>query len=91
MKSSRSGVCEASKCFAEATTMVRVSAGIINGRQIAIPLSLCSNCVRKFDIIKEKEEEGLAPQRPKPNGNHLRTDDNTASQRMNQLGSVINE
>ena len=60
------GVCEAQKCFAKATTLVRVSAGVINGHQIAIPLSLCNNCVRKFDIIKEKEGEGLAPQRPNP-------------------------
>lgn len=52
------GVCEASKCFAKATTIVRVSAGVIAGHQISIPLSLCGNCVRKFDIIKEKEGVG---------------------------------
>lgn len=70
MKSRVNGVCEAQKCFAQATTMVRVSAGVINGRQIAIPLSLCNNCVGKFEIINENEGDeqgkGLAPVRSNP-------------------------
>ena len=75
-------VCEASKCFAEATTIVKVSAGVIAGRQIAIPLSLCNNCVRKFDIINEKE--GLAPLRPKPKTEQT-ADDNTAGDETNNV------
>jgi hypothetical protein len=84
MKSLNS-VCEAQKCFAEATTLVRVSAGIINGHQIAIPLSLCDNCVRKFDVIKE---EGLALYSQTQNGTvYGKTADNRAD---GQANNVIN-
>jgi hypothetical protein len=77
------GICEARKCFAEAITIVKVSVGVIAGRQIAIPLSLCGNCVGKFDIIKEKEGEGLAPSRPKPKTEQL--GDNTAGDETNNV------
>jgi len=50
-------ICEAVGCFARATTKINVKVGHLG----TIPLDLCTDCVKKFDLNKNVLEQVEEP------------------------------